>query len=60
MNTVLAQVTTKGITYVGSYWDAKTFQLVDQDGVVICLLSMKVFHDAIEAYQGSFVKVIYK
>lgn len=59
MNTVPTQVTNKGVTFVGSYWDAKTFQLVDQDGVVICLLSMKVFHDAVVAYEGSFTKVIY-
>ena len=53
------KVINKGITYIGSYWDAKTFQLIDQDEIVICTLSIKSFNDAVEAYEGGFTKVIY-
>jgi len=56
MNTVI----TNGITYVGSYWDAKEFQLVDSDGFVVAHLTMTHFHDAVEAYEGMFYKVVYK
>jgi hypothetical protein len=56
----MSTVTTKGITYVGSYWDAKEFQLVDSDGFVVAHLNMSQFHDAIEAYEDMFSKVIYK
>lgn len=56
----MTKVITNGITYIGSYWDAKEFDLVDLDGNVIASLSMSQFHEAIESYDGSFTKVVYK
>ncbi len=56
----MTKVINNGITYVGSYWDAKDFDLIDADGNVIASLPMTQFHNAIEAYEEAFTKVVYK